>query len=80
MPFSAVERAVKLVTDSILNVCGSFAREGYTSEQNPTAWKNVPKFNTKKWFNALNIVKKSQQMLSSLKTLETSKNVSLLSI
>lgn len=62
MPYSAVERAVKLVTDSTQNVCGSFSREGYKSEQNSTPWMNVPKFNTKKRFNVPDIVKKSQQI------------------
>jgi hypothetical protein len=46
----AVERAVKLVTESAQNVCGSIAREGYIRAKIDSR-ENMPKFNTKKQFN-----------------------------
>ena len=46
----AVERAVKLVTESAQNVCGSIAREGYIRAKIDSREK-MPKFNTKKQFN-----------------------------
>lgn len=46
----AVERAVKLVTESAQNVCGSIAREGYIRAKIDSR-ENMPKFDTKKQFN-----------------------------
>lgn len=46
----AVERAVKLVTESAQNVCGSIAREGYIRAKIDSL-ENMPKFDTKKQFN-----------------------------
>ena len=43
----AVERAMKLVTESALNVCGSIGKERYI--RGKINWcLNMPKFNTKK--------------------------------
>lgn len=46
----AVERAVKLVTESAQSVCGATAREGFIRAKIDSR-KNMPKFNTKKEFN-----------------------------
>lgn len=43
----AVERAVKLVTESAQNVCGSIAREGYIRAKIDSR-ENMPKFDLKK--------------------------------
>lgn len=46
----AVERMVKLVTESSLAVCGATARDGFLKAKIESQ-KSMPKFETKKQFN-----------------------------
>ena len=62
----AVERVIKLVTESPLSLCGSSSREGFIKAK-IISQRNMPKFDTKMQFNVPDAVKnKYFQMLRTL--------------